>query len=121
MLEMFGVRRQATLYSHLQYGFSPYKSPWVMCFGILAVIVQKKPFAKMLLNCLVFVSWLVIIASFISPHITGVENIFNYHILKLPNFSINDGNMLFVGVLLLVIASIFKYGISYQQVNDELV
>lgn len=90
------------------------------CFVFLVIIeINKTFFSKHLVRCIRIIGGIVTTASFVLPCLSGYEDS-GFTIIGYGSFTLIDGWILMIGVLLLIFAGIIKEGFSMQKELDEV-
>ena len=92
----------------------------VCCFVFLVKIeINKTIFSRLLVRCIRIIGGIVTVASVVLPRLSGYKDS-GFTIMSYGSFTLIDGWILMIGVLLLIFAGIIKEGFSMQNELDEV-
>ena len=92
----------------------------VCCFVFLVKIeINKTIFSRLLVRCIRIIGGIVTAASVVLPRLSGYKDS-GFTIMSYESFTLIDGWILMIGVLLLIFAGIIKEGFSMQNELDEV-
>ena len=92
----------------------------VCCFVFLVKIeINKTIFSRLLVRCIRIIGGIVTVASVVLPRLSGYKDS-GFTIMSYESFTLIDGWILMIGVLLLIFAGIIKEGFSMQNELDEV-
>lgn len=88
-----------------------------LCFIMLvSIAISRKPFNSVLYRFGIVIGILVTASAFVLPRIEGYDA--NIQILSYEGHFVADGSYLLVGLLILVMALLMRYGYKYQNNSD---
>ncbi|MHB8128331.1 MAG: hypothetical protein ACYDEX_04995 [Mobilitalea sp.] len=92
----------------------------MICFvALINIAVIKKPFSRILVWCTSAIGILFVTASFIFPQIAGYKS--GFVILSNGKFTLIDGTIFMIGVLVVLFSKLIQFGFIYQNNSDMTV
>ena len=92
----------------------------VCCFVFLVKIeINKTIFSRLLVRCIRIIGGIVTVASVVLPRLSGYKDS-GFTNMSYRSFTLIDGWIMMIGVLLLIFAGIIKEGFSMQNELDEV-
>ena len=88
-----------------------------VCF--IQIKMQKKPFSEFLSSYFIVIGYLWMLLSFIVGHLPGYSG--RIEIMSFGYFTLIDGKTASIGIVIIVIGYLMKYGHQYQLNDDETV
>ncbi len=90
------------------------------CFvSIIKIASSQKSFSKLVVQCMRIVGSLIMVSAFLLPQLQGYKNS-GFEIVSYGKFMLADGNILILGIILLIFAGIIKQRFSMQNEIDEI-
>ena len=88
-----------------------------LCFIMLvSIAISKRPFNRALYRLGITIGIIITVSAFLFPRIEGYDA--NFQILSNGRHFVADGFYLIIGLLILVMALLMRYGYKYQSNSD---